>query len=90
MKEITKNTSTKILKEFKKYLKEKHSLIPAGYYVNVGVSTGTAFGVVLGVILDSHFERSLGIAVGISIGMVIGLFIGRQMDSQAKATGTIL
>lgn len=80
----------KILKEFKAYLKEKHSLVTAGYYENVGVSTGAAFGVVLGVILGSRFERSLGIAVGISIGMVIGLFIGRQMDAQAKAAGTIL
>ncbi|WGF91689.1 hypothetical protein [Aequorivita marisscotiae] len=80
----------KMLKDFRVFLKEKHSLISAGYYVKVGVSIGAAFGVVLGVILGSRFERSLGIAVGISVGIVIGLFIDRKMDTQAKASGTIL
>lgn len=80
----------KILKQFKEYLKEKHSLISAGYYTNIGISTGTAFGVILGVVFGARFERSLGLAVGISVGMLIGLFVGHRMDSQAKAAGTIL
>jgi len=80
----------KILKEFKEYLKEKHSLISAGHYTSIGISLGTAFGVVLGVVFGARFERSLGLAVGISLGMLIGLFVGRRMDSQAKAAGTIL
>jgi len=80
----------KILKEFKEYLKEKHSLISAGYYTNIGISLGTAFGVVLGVVFGTRFERSLGIALGISLGLLIGLFVGRRMDLQAKAAGTIL
>lgn len=80
----------KILKEFKVYLKEKHSLISAGHYTSIWISLGTAFGVVLGVVFGARFERSLGLAVGISLGMLIGLFVGRRMDLQAKAAGTIL
>jgi len=80
----------KILKEFKEYLKEKHSLISAGYYTSIGISTGTAFGVVLGVVFGARFERSLGLALGIGLGLVIGLFIGHRLDLQAKAAGTIL
>lgn len=80
----------KVLKQFKEYLKEKHSLISAGYYTSIGISLGSAFGVVLGVVFGARFDRSVGLAVGISIGILIGLFIGRRMDSQAKAAGTIL
>jgi hypothetical protein len=80
----------KILKQFKEYLKDKHSLISAGYYTNIGISFGTAFGVVLGVVFGASFERSLGLALGISLGMLIGLFIGRRMDLQAKTAGTVL
>ncbi|GLB54189.1 hypothetical protein NBRC110019_32300 [Neptunitalea chrysea] len=80
----------KILKQFKEYLKDKHSLIPAGYYTNIGISFGAAFGVVLGVVFGARFERSLGLALGVSLGMLIGLFIGRRMDLQAKAAGTVL
>ncbi len=80
----------KQLKEFKGYLKEKHSLISAGYYTNVGITTGAALGIVVGVIIGERFEKSLGIAVGIGIGMLIGFFVGRNKDSQAKAIGKVL
>ncbi|RAI92173.1 hypothetical protein [Algoriphagus yeomjeoni] len=80
----------KIIKDFKEYLKENHSLISAGYYSSLGVSMGGAFGVVLGVLFGERFERSSGIALGVSIGMLIGLFIGRHMDSVAVAEGKVL
>ena len=85
-----KKRFNKILKEFKEYLKEKHSLISAGYYTNIGVSTGASFGVVLGVVIGARFDRSLGLALGIGLGLLIGLFIGHRMDLQAKAAGTVL
>ena len=80
----------KILKEFKEYLKENHSLISAGYYTNIAMSTGITFGVVLGVLIGERFEKSLGLAVGISIGMIIGLIIGRNLDSKAESENRML
>lgn len=80
----------KILKEFKEYLKENHSLIVTGHYTNIGVSTGIAFGVVLGVIIGERSERPLGLAIGISIGMLIGMLIGLNLDSKAKSENRML
>ena len=80
----------KRLKEFNEYLKNKHSLISAGYYTGIGVSMGTAFGVVAGVIFGERFEKSLGLALGISIGMFIGAIIGRSMDAKAKSEGRMI
>jgi len=80
----------KILKGFKIYLKEKHSLVSAGHYANLYISLGASFGIVFGIIIGERTEKSLGIALGISLGMLIGLTIGRNMDSQAKAAGKML
>jgi len=79
-----------LLKEFKKYLKEKHALISAGHYTKIGVTTGAAFGIIAGIIIGERFEKSLGIALGIGIGMLIGAFVGRKKDAQAKAEGKVL
>ena len=80
----------KQLKAFKIFLKDKHSLISKGYYLNVGISMGTAFGVVLGVLISERLERSLGLTVGIGVGMLLGMFIGKSMDNKAKALGNVL
>lgn len=80
----------KLLKEFKDYLKEKHSLISTGYYANIGITTGAAFGIVAGIIIGERFEKSMGIALGIGIGMLIGLIVGRTMDTKAKNENRIL
>ena len=88
--ENKKKHFNKQLNDFKGYLKEKHSLIPAGYYTNIGINTGAGFGIVAGIIIGERFEKSLGIAVGIGIGMLIGLFIGRHKDAQARAAGEVL
>ena len=88
--ENRKKYFNKLLKKFKDYLKERHSLISAGYYTNIGITTGAAFGIIAGVIIGERFEKSLGIALGIGIGMLIGLFTGRNKDSQAKASGKVL
>lgn len=81
---------SKIINDFKEYLKENHSLIATGYYSSIGVSLGAAFGVVVGVLIGERFERSLGIALGVSLEILIGLFIGRHMDSTADAEGKVL
>ena len=64
------------LTEFKKYLKDKFSLISEGYNAEIGLALGLAFGVAFGSVF--------GMGVGISLGMVFGLAIGTYMDSEAK------
>lgn len=86
---INKKQLTKLLKEFKVYLKETHSLFPADYYTNLGVSFGMAFGIFAGVIFGERFEKSLGISLGIGLGMLIGLIVGRHMDSKVKLEGKV-
>ena len=88
--ENRKKLFNKQLKEFKDYLKEKHSLVSAGYYTNIGVTTGVGFGIVAGVIIGERFEKSLGIAVGIGIGMLIGVIIGRSMDAKVLSEGRMI
>ena len=84
--ENRKKHFTKLLKEFKDYLKEKHSLIPAGYYTNMGITTGAGFGVIAGIIIGERFEKSLGIGIG----MLIGLIIWRSMDAKALGESNVL
>ena len=71
---------------FKKFLKEKYSLIPEGYYTGLGLALGMSFGVAFG----SMYGDSIGISVGISLGMVIGLSIGRHKDMQAEKENRVL
>lgn len=78
------------LTKFEKYLKDKLSLTPEGYYTNLSISLGILFGTVIGVLIGERFEKSLGLSLGISIGMLIGVVIGRHMDSQAKVAGNVL
>ncbi|SDE99011.1 hypothetical protein SAMN05421636_109144 [Pricia antarctica] len=80
----------KVLKQFKKYLKDTFSLTPKRYYTNLGIALGSSFGLLFGVIALSGFERSVGISLGIGFGMLIGLTIGRTMDSKAEASGNLL
>jgi len=88
-----KNAQTyykKALHTFEKYLKETFSLIPKGYYTNLGIIFGTFFGLLFGVVFLFTFERSLGIALSLSFGMIIGLIIGIAMDTKAKKENRIL
>ncbi len=87
---INKRYFSQTLKQFKKYLKDTHSLTSKGHYTNLGVGLGASFGVLVGIVLLSSFERSVGISLGISLGMLIGLIIGRNMDLKAKVSGKIL
>lgn len=80
----------KALRKFEKYLKDSFSLIPKGYYTNLGIGLGSSFGLLFGVVFLSSLERSLGIASGLSIGMLIGLVIGRYMDTRAVSEGRVL
>ena len=88
--ENKKHYFNKKLIVFKQFLKTEFSLIPQGYYTNIGLGLGTCFGVLFGVVALSSFERSLGISLGIIIGMFIGLIIGQHKDSKVKATGKML
>jgi N12 class adenine-specific DNA methylase len=88
--ESEKKHFSKRVKEFKDYLKEKHSLISAGYYSKIYITTGSALGIVAGIIIGERFEKSLGIALGIGIGMLIGSFVGRSMDAKARSENRIL
>ena len=72
----------KRLNEFKKYLKDKFSLISEGYYTAIGISLGVAFGAAFGSIY--------GLGTGVSFGMIIGLIIGAVLDSEAKKQNRVL
>lgn len=72
----------KRLNEFKKYLKDKFSLISEGYYTAIGISLGVAFGAAFGSIF--------GMGVGVAFGIIIGLIIGANMDSEAKKQNRVL
>lgn len=88
--ENKKRYFSKKLRVFKLFLKTEFSLVPKGYYTNMGIGSGTSFGVLFGVVVLSSFERSLGISFGIIAGMLIGLIIGRYMDSQVKEAGKVI
>jgi hypothetical protein len=70
------------LNEFKKYLKDKFSLISKGYYTAIGISLGVAFGAAFGSIY--------GLGNGLTLGMLIGLVIGAILDSEAKKQNRVL
>ena len=72
---------------FKQFLKTEYSLVPKGYYTNMGIGLGTSFGVLFVVVVLSSFERSMGISFGIMAGMLIGLILGHYMDTQVKEAG---
>jgi divalent metal cation (Fe/Co/Zn/Cd) transporter len=88
--ENKKRFFSKKLMVFKQFLKAKFSLVPKGYYTNMGIGLGTSFGVLFGVVVLSSFERSLGVSLGIVAGMLIGLIIGHYMDSQVKEAGKVI
>lgn len=85
-----KNHLNKVLKQFKKKLRDSFSLTTRGYYTNIGIILGSSFGAVFGILFLSNLERSLGISLGIAIGMLFGLIIGRNLDAQAKASGKMI
>ncbi len=70
------------LNEFKKYLKDKLSLISEGYYTAIGIALGVAFGAAFG----SLYEMG----IGVTFGMIIGLIIGAYMDSEARKQNRVL
>jgi hypothetical protein len=69
------------LEEFKKFLKDKLSLISEGHYTAYGMS----FGMLIGVLLQFY----IGI-YSLLGGMVIGMVIGGIMDSEARKQGRVL
>ena len=75
----------KRLGEFKKYLRDKLSLISEGYYTAIGISLGVAFGAAFG----SIFEIDNG-GNGVAFGIIIGLIIGVNMDAKAKKQNRVL
>lgn len=86
----SKKQYNKLIKEFKKFLKDEFSLTTVDYYTNLAISYGVLFGVVAGVIIGGRFEKSMGISLGIGIGMMIGAIIGKEMDAKAKAEGRVI
>jgi len=70
---------SKKLNLFEKYLKEKFSLVPKGYYTAIGMSLGMCFGVAIGPVFGAS-----GTSFGLAIGMLIGLAIGRTKDMEAE------
>jgi hypothetical protein len=80
----------KTLAKFEHYLHNTFSFTPKGYYTNLGLIMGSTFGVFIGIITLSIFDWSLSVSLGISFGALIGLMIGHNMDSRAKAAGTLL
>ncbi|GGK19573.1 hypothetical protein GCM10007962_12080 [Yeosuana aromativorans] len=88
--ENKKRFFSKKLTVFKQFLKTEFSLVPKGYYTNMGIGLGTSFGILFGVMVLSSLERSLGISLGIVAGMLIGIIIGHYMDSQAKEAGKVI
>lgn len=88
--ENKKRYFNKKLTVFKQFLKTEFSLVPKGYYTNMGIGLGTSFGVLFGVVVLSSLERSLGISLGLVTGMLIGLIIGHYMDSQVKEAGKVI
>ena len=69
------------LMEFKKFLKDKLSLISERHYTRYGMS----FGMLIGVLLQ--FYVGIYSLLG---GMVIGMVIGGIMDSEARKQGRVL
>ena len=84
--ENKKKQIRKVLNSFKRFLKEKFSLVTEGYYTAIGMGLGMSFGVAIGTAID----RSIGTAMGISIGMVIGMVIGKNMDLKAEKENRVL
>jgi ABC-type phosphate transport system permease subunit len=70
------------LSEFKKYLKDKFTLISQGYYTAIGVSLGVAFG--------AAFGSLYGMGIGVAFGMIIGLIIGVYQDYEARKQNRVL
>ncbi len=76
----------KVLNSFKKFLKEKLSLVTEGYYTAIGMNLGMSFGVAIGTAINVP----IGLTMGISIGMVIGMGIGKNMDLKAEKENRVL
>ncbi|RLD85091.1 MAG: hypothetical protein DRJ07_03805 [Bacteroidetes bacterium] len=76
----------KVLNSFKKFLKEKLSLITEGYYTAIGMGLGMSFGVAIGTAINVP----IGLTMGISIGMVLGMVIGKNMDLKAEKENRVI
>jgi len=76
----------KVLNSFKKFLKERLSLVTEGYYTTIGMGLGMSFGVAIGTAINIP----IGLAIGISIGMVIGMAIGKNLDLKAEKENRVL
>jgi len=86
-RESNQRELNKILKEFTDYLREKHSILKKGYYMNIGVSIGSVFGLIAGILIKERMDKSIGVALGIVIGVTIGIIIGKILDAKVKAEG---
>lgn len=59
----------KKLSEFEKFLKDKLTLVPEGYYVGIGVGTGFFLGSIFSMLFQS-FLGSYSLLIGINSGMI--------------------
>ncbi|NQU33198.1 MAG: hypothetical protein HQ521_08190 [Bacteroidetes bacterium] len=87
---IRKKYIRKILTAFTKYLKDKFSLIPEGYYTQLGLAIGLTFGVALGLSVGNSMEIDNGMTYGLIFGMIFGLAFGKQKDSAAEKQNRVL
>jgi len=71
------------LSEFTRFLKDKLSLTPQGYYTAIGIGLGLCFGVAFG----AAFKN---VSFGLIFGMLVGLVIGASLDAKAKKDGKVL
>jgi len=87
-------TPLKILKRsrnrFMKFLKEELSLIPQGYYTELGMVFGLMAGTALAPLIENTIGSSMGLSMGISLGICLGLIVGQRMDKDAEKQNRVL
>ncbi|WP_010272674.1 hypothetical protein [Paenibacillus senegalensis] len=75
---------TQLINHLTSHLKERHNLVPKGYYIGMYMAFGVSFGLLFGMLLFDN------IALGLPIGMGIGLAMGSGMDEKVKKEGRVL
>lgn len=76
----------KVLNSYKKFLKERLSLVTEGYYTAIGMGLGMSFGVAIGTAINIP----IGLTIGISVGMAIEMAIGKNLDLKAEKENRVL
>jgi len=97
LKSVYKGRKRHLRQKFSKFttfLKKEFSLVPEGYYTQMGMIFGMIFGNAIGMSIGTAFGGGTGIAIGISmgtgIGMAIGIVYGAAKDKEAKKQDRIL